>query len=287
MYTPRHGPHHRKICLCDVIQSKYSSQAYIQKKKLAWSSKFEATTTTTTATVAMCQSPPQRSVSVDTGLNMQKKDTPAMWISFPERQLGISLVLSQVGDNGRRLVVVDSTNANKGGGVAHGKLRPGDELVALATGDSEDGAEYVVDLDVSGFHDLLRRLKDAPRPLRLLFSRAPPPPPSAKFTPLSRPTTRRRRADDKRRSSRRNNSYYADEKKERPAEGGLVGAVTHSRICVLVTLALSHMKECVRCYFDAFRSLCGGRAAPGKGDSSSFSLSKSLSSESEQTLLPH
>ncbi|KAJ1459136.1 hypothetical protein M885DRAFT_586041 [Pelagophyceae sp. CCMP2097] len=98
---------------------------------------------------------------------------------------------------GRSLVLVEDTFPEKGGGVARLLLRPMDELVAIVaapgggadaadaggaadaagaspTASLGDGVELLVDLDVGGYGDLLRKLRETPRPLTLIFARGAP-----------------------------------------------------------------------------------------------------------------
>ena len=82
-------------------------------------------------------------------------------LTFHEKALGLSLVLVERGE--RQFVVIDETNPTKGGGVA-AALKPRDELVAV----NDDALGH---LDVSGFDALMLRLRDAPRPLTLVFRR--------------------------------------------------------------------------------------------------------------------
>merc|ERR1719213_1225937 len=80
-------------------------------------------------------------------------------------------------DEGRRLVIVEDTFSDPGGGVARALLRPMDELVGVSTSPFADEAppvedvDLVVDLTPSAFDALLVKIRDAPRPLTLVFAR--------------------------------------------------------------------------------------------------------------------
>ena len=80
-------------------------------------------------------------------------------------------------DEGRRLVIVEDTFSDRGGGVARALLRPMDELVGVSTSPFADEAPPVEDVDLevdltpSAFDALLVKIRDAPRPLTLVFAR--------------------------------------------------------------------------------------------------------------------
>ena len=85
--------------------------------------------------------------------------------------------LNDEDDEGRRLVIVEDTFSDRGGGVARALLRPMDELVGVSTSPFADEAppvedvDLVVDLTPSAFDALLVKIRDAPRPLTLVFAR--------------------------------------------------------------------------------------------------------------------
>ena len=80
-------------------------------------------------------------------------------------------------EDGRRLIVVEDTFADRGGGVARALLRPMDELVGVCVARFHDptppagAVDLVVDLTPSAFDALLMKIRDAPRPLTLVFAR--------------------------------------------------------------------------------------------------------------------
>lgn len=196
----------------------------------------------------MCGSAPNH-LELDQQLSSRRFEKPVeassttkTWLTFPGRQLGLSLVLSQLGPGGRRLVVVDSTFPDKGDGIAHAHLKPGDELVGVGAGtDDEVGFDAVSDLDIDAFNRLLSRLREAPRPLRLLFSRAPSRPSTTQSTPFSKPTRRRR-------SDRLSRNDGGDKGKNRPPSisKGVLAIMAPFRLCLLLWFAVKRSKAYVR-----------------------------------------
>jgi len=101
-------------------------------------------------------------------------------VAFEERDLGVSFILARFDavderDDGarsaalsRRLVVVETTRPL---GVARRMLAPTDELVGVDAGHGD--VDLVVDPTVEAFGALLARLRDAPRPLSLVFALGP------------------------------------------------------------------------------------------------------------------
>lgn len=169
------------------------------------------------------------------------------WITFPEAQLGLSLVLAQTSEPGnRRLVIVERTFPERGAGVAYAALKAGDELVAVGADGVDEVQFYVTADDADSFARLLTCIREAPRPLRLLFARVPPAPADPRCTPVSKPT-RRRKLDDRRCLERAFDHSSDDEYKERPpSPRGLAGLASRFRLCILLWLAYSHLVESTR-----------------------------------------
>jgi len=107
---------------------------------------------------------------------------------FGDRELGLSLVLSRERDEGaaaaaddtaaslrRTVVVVARTFPDRGGGVAHAKLAPDDELLAVLydpdASPLADAERLPEDLRVDDFNALLANLRACARPVSLVFRR--------------------------------------------------------------------------------------------------------------------
>jgi hypothetical protein len=80
-------------------------------------------------------------------------------VEFPERSLGLRVALARYGADGRRFVVVDSTER---GSACFENVKPGDELVSV------NGAA-VVDPDEESIETLKSAIAHAPRPLVITF----------------------------------------------------------------------------------------------------------------------
>jgi len=93
--------------------------------------------------------------------------------SFDEREIGLSLNLSQDTSTKKRYVVCEATK----GHVASQHLVPGDELVAILPRNSDlHDLPFYDDPSTTDFEHITTTIRHAPRPISLLFRRRPQPP---------------------------------------------------------------------------------------------------------------
>ena len=102
------------------------------------------------------------------------KKIPFVVTFAEEGSLGLALILTQDRVSGQRYVVCDATypDRNENGAVAARDLRPGDELLAILPEDQKvDDVAFYENPTEADFQDVTAAIRDAVRPLSLLFRR--------------------------------------------------------------------------------------------------------------------